>query len=263
MASFDEVIPPGQVGRVIAKINTKEFRGPVDRSITLMSNDPDQPQVAVWLHVEAAGSVLLLPRGVLDLRPGHPTLPAAAKLLVRQDPGEKGEMHITDVKVDAPWLKVASRKVEAPEEAADGLPPALAGDVVLTVEPAGEVPEGTHRQTIRFATGLPTEPSLEIPVSVFLRARLQVSAEQIVFGAPEADGARRAAVLVSLREDVAKDPLAVEGPPEVQSTFDSAGANRFNVRLTWTGKGEPRGAVVFRAGAVTRSVPIATGPPSK
>ena len=49
MASFDEVIPPGQVGRVTAKIDTKEFRGPVDRSITLFTDDPDQPQVLNYL----------------------------------------------------------------------------------------------------------------------------------------------------------------------------------------------------------------------
>ena len=263
MASFDEVIPPGQVGKVTAKINTKEFRGPVDRSITLTSNDPDQPQVALWLHVEAAGSVLLYPRGALDLRPGHPTLPAAAKILVRQDPGEKGTMQIADVKVDAPWLKASARKVEAQEEGVDGLPTGLPGDVVLTVEPSGEVPEGTSRQKLRFATGLPTEPTVEIPITVFLRARLGVSPDPIVFGPPGEDGARRANVLVSLREDVAKEPLAIEGAPGLQSSFDSAGANRFNVHLTWTGKDEPQGAVVFRAGALTRSVPIAAARPAK
>lgn len=260
MASYDEVIPPGQVGRVTAKINTKELRGPADRGITLTTNDPDQPQVQLWIHVEAAGSVLLLPRGALDLRPGHPTLPPVAKLLVRQYPGEKGEMRIADMKVDAPWLRVSSRTLTAPQATAEGLPDALPGDVVLAVEVAGEVPEGTHKQTLRFTTGLPSEPEVEVPVTVFLRPRLTVSAEEIVFGPREPDGTRKAAVVVSLREDVAKEPLAIEGPAGTQSAFDSAGRNRFNVHLTWSGKDEPRGSVVFRAGAASRSVPIAPSP---
>jgi len=257
VASFDEVIPPGQVGKVTAKINTKEFRGPVDRGVTLYTDDPDQPQIPLWLHVEVAGSVQLFPRGFLDLRPGQGGSPSTVRLLVRQDPGEKGELRVTDPQVDAPWLKVKARKVEAAEPAIDDLPEAKPGDVLLTVETAGEVPEGSHPQKLRFGTGLPTEPTIEIPVSVFVRPRIQVTPDAIAFGPAEPDGTRRATALVALRPDLANGPLVVEGPAGLQSSQDSAGANRFNVRLSWIGKDAPHGEIVFRAGAVTRSVPIA------
>jgi hypothetical protein len=259
VASFDEVIPPGQVGRVTAKVDTKELRGPVDRGITLFTDDPDQPNVPLWIHVEAAGSVLLLPRAHLDLRVGQAKAPPAARLLVRQDPGERGELKLTGAKVDAPWLRVGARKVAAAEPAAE-LPEAQPGDVVLTVEVTGEVPEGSHKQTLRFETGLPIEPTVEVPVLVYVRPRLQVSPEPIFFGPAGPDGMRRATVLVALREDVSSEPLTVEGPEGLQSTLDPAGAHRFNVRLSWSAKAAPTGAVVFRAGTASRSVPIAPGP---
>jgi hypothetical protein len=176
---------------------------------------------------------------------------------VRQDPGEKGELRVTDPEVDAPWLKVTARKVAAPEPAIDGLPEARPGDVLLTLEPAGEVPEGSRSQKLRFATGLPTEPTVEVPVSVFVRPRMQVTPETIAFGPAEPDGTRRATALVALRSDVAQSPLVIEAPAGMQAAQDSAGANRFNVRLSWTAKEPPRGEIVFRAGPVTRSVPIA------
>jgi len=257
VASFDEVIPPGQVGKVTAKLNTKDFRGPVDRGITLFTDDPDQPQIPLWVHVEAAGSVQLFPRGFLDFRPGVGGGATLVRLLVRQDPGEKGELRVTDPQVDAPWLKVTARKVEAPQPAIEDLPEALPGDVLLTVEAVGEVPEGSRSQKLRFGTGLPTEPTVEVPVAVFVRPRIQVTPDTIAFGPAEADGTRRATALVALRPDVAESPLVVEAPAGMQATQDSAGANRFNVRLSWTGKEPPGGQIVFRAGAVTRSVPIA------
>ena len=257
MASFDEVIPPGQVGKVTAKINTKEFRGPVDRGVTLYTDDPDQPQIPLWLHVEVAGSVQLFPRAFLDFRPGQGGGPSVARLLVRQDPGEKGELHVTDPQVDAPWLKVTARRVAAAEPAIEDLPETKPGDVLLTVEAAGEVPEGSHPQKLRFGTGLPTEPTIEVPVSVFVRPRLQVTPDTIAVGPAEPDGTRRATALVALRPDLVNTPLVVEGPAGLRSTQDSAGANRFNVRLSWTGKDAPQGQVVFRVGAITRAVPIA------
>jgi len=257
VASFDEVIPPGQVGKVNAKINTKEFRGPVDRGITLFTDDPDQPQVPLWLHVDVAGSVQMFPRPFLDLRPGPSGDKASARLLVRQDPGEKGELRIIDPTTDAPWLRVTARKVETSEPAAGDLPEAKAGDVLMTVEPVGELPEGSHPQKLRFGTGLPTEPTVEVPISVFVRPPLQVLPDAITFGPAEQDGTRRAVVQVAVRADLAEAPLVVEGPAGLQSTQLSVGANRFQVSLSWTGKEAPRGEVVFRAGTVTRKVPIA------
>jgi hypothetical protein len=165
-------------------------------------------------------------------------------------------MRLSEASVDAPWLRVSTRLVEVAEPESAGLPEARPGDVVLEVSAVGEVPEGHHKQTLRFGTGLPTEPHIEVPVGVFLPARLKVAADQVHFGPPEADGLRRAVVLVSMREDMGAGSLAVEGPEGLQATIETAGARRYHVRLTWAAKGEPSGTAVFRAGSASTSLPI-------
>ena len=260
MASFDEVVLPGKVGKVTAKVETKEMRGAVDRGITLTTDDPDQPSVPLWIHLDVAGSVILLPRGNLDIRPGHPTLGEPAKLLVRQDPGEKGELRVTGATIDVPWLRVTTRRVEAPEPAAGELPEARPGDFLVEVAIAGEVPEGTERHTLRFATGLPTEATVEVPVLVFVRPRMQIVPDEVRFGPAEPDGFRRAVVQVSVRPDMGEAPPAIEGPEGLKFTVDPAGANRYQVHLSWPAQKGPAGTIVIRAGTASKVLPIVADP---
>ncbi len=50
MAHFDRAIPPGGEGKVTLTLNLKEYQGPVWKSATILSNDPQQPSIAVNLH---------------------------------------------------------------------------------------------------------------------------------------------------------------------------------------------------------------------
>lgn len=262
VASYDEAIAPGSVGRITAKLTTKDLRGPVDRGINVTTDDPDQPQVPLWIHADVAGSVLLLPRPSLMLRPSAARPPPVAKLLVRQDPGEKGEMKISEAKVDLPWLRVSTRGVVAPEPADGDFPEALPGDVVIEVAVAGEAPEGSEKQTLRFDTGLPTEPRVEIPVVVYVQPRLTVTPDEVRFGPGDPDGQRRAVLLVSVREDMGEGPPRVEGPAALKVKLDPAGAYRYQVHLTWPAEVPPKGGLVIRAGTASRSLPLVADPAS-
>jgi hypothetical protein len=75
----------------------------------------------------------------------------------------------------APWIVVKPRKVKEAEPAAEGLPPAVAGDWILDVSVGEDAPKVQAAQTLKFKTGLPREPEVLIPVSVVLQSPMRVT----------------------------------------------------------------------------------------
>jgi hypothetical protein len=50
VAHFDRAIPPGGEGKVTLTLNLKNFQGPVWKSATLVSNDPQKPLLTLNIH---------------------------------------------------------------------------------------------------------------------------------------------------------------------------------------------------------------------
>lgn len=50
MAHFDRAIPPGGEGKVTLSLNLKDFQGPVWKTATIVSNDPQRPSLILDLH---------------------------------------------------------------------------------------------------------------------------------------------------------------------------------------------------------------------
>ncbi len=51
MAEYDKVIPPGQEGKIAIKIDAKKvFPGPVDKSFSVSTNDPDNKQFSLTVQ---------------------------------------------------------------------------------------------------------------------------------------------------------------------------------------------------------------------
>ena len=49
VASFDKVIKPGAEGKVQTSVDTKSFSGPISKSVLVVSNDPDRPQMNLFV----------------------------------------------------------------------------------------------------------------------------------------------------------------------------------------------------------------------
>ncbi len=59
MADYDKVIPPGQTGKITAKMNTKNYRGKETKSITVVSNDPETPRLSLIMKCTIMGVKVL------------------------------------------------------------------------------------------------------------------------------------------------------------------------------------------------------------
>ena len=62
MAEFDKVIPPGQTGKITATIDTKKYSGKLNKSIIVISNDPNNEKVTINIKCRVLG-VKILPEG--------------------------------------------------------------------------------------------------------------------------------------------------------------------------------------------------------
>jgi len=50
VAHFDRAIPPGGEGKVTLTLNLKNYQGPVWKTATIYSNDPQHPSITVNFH---------------------------------------------------------------------------------------------------------------------------------------------------------------------------------------------------------------------
>ena len=87
MASYDEVIPPGKVGQVIATLDTHKLRGSVGRGITVYTDDPRDPSLLLTIRAEVVGGASVLPQESLFLSGAGPGA-APGFLLVQREPSE-------------------------------------------------------------------------------------------------------------------------------------------------------------------------------
>ncbi len=263
MASFDEVIPPGQVGKVTAQLKTENYRGPVEKVITVTSNDPTNPSVSLRLKANIVGSVQILPRPGLAF-PAGMAWDYSGKVLIRKDNTESGTLAVSDVATTVPWLTAKARKVEKTEAAAGGLPEAQTGDYVIEVAVSDEAPQVSGGFSVTFKTGLTREPDMSLPVSVVLQTPMRVMPSPLFLPQPTAEGKGTQATLsIAVRPGLAKQPLTATVSPDAFSvTVEPDGLRKYKTNVVWKPSGPDtptEGNVVFHVGEETSTVLVRIG----
>lgn len=264
MASFDEVIPPGQAGTIKASIHTANYHGSISKGITVNHDDASQGSIMLSVKANIVGSVTVFP---------YPTLTIAARmkgfggapalLLVRKDDSEKGELALDDLKASVPWLKVSARKVTTPEPAVEGLPATAVGDYVLSIL-ADHPPVGGSSQAITFKTGLSREASYTIPVVVNIRPAIVIQpAELVLQPRAEAPDSATGQILASLREDLDPKTVAVTSDDKAfVPRIENPGERAFRLVVDWTKHGKKPALETklhVTAGGESAEVPVKVG----
>ncbi len=260
MASFDEVVPPGKAGNIKASIHTGNYKGAIAKSITVTHDDATQGPITVNMLVKIVGSVDVLPFPALRIGGRRRGFETPAMLIVRKDPSEQGTLAIEALVASAAWLKVSARQVSADEPAVEGLPAALPGDVVLSVQAQG-APVGTSVETVSFQTGLTREPKVTIPVTVNVQPLITLQPNDLILNpTPGASEGASGQVLAALREDL--DPKTVTVVSDAKAfvaRLDPPGERAFRVIVDWAGKGEKpptETTIHIRVGSETVDLPV-------
>jgi hypothetical protein len=174
VASFDKIIKPGGEGKIHSSVDTKSFSGPISKSVLVVSNDPDRPQVNLFIKALVKPYVDVLPQAFVRFSVIKGDNAGQDVLLVSEEKGFRP----TIAETSQPYVKAeilpAGDKDKIPGRAGDQY------KVRINVMP--DAPEGLLNAPIRVATGVSQQPTIEIPVSGIVRPRVSVTPVTVNFG---------------------------------------------------------------------------------
>ena len=180
VADFDREIAPGKTGYVKARLETRDFTGPISKSILIMTNDPRDPTTTVVIKTSVHPYVQVLPRALVRFNAVQHE-PMEQKITVVADEEEKG-FKVTGVKSSAPFLLASIRPVPADELLAGKSPQQY--EIALTMEK--NPPVGPVNAVLEIETNHPKAKTVSVKVFGVVRALLHVTPSQIQFGSVDA-----------------------------------------------------------------------------
>jgi hypothetical protein len=160
-------IPPGGVGEVKATYKSKGAQGKVKKSITVETNDPDNPRVSLTIFGEVTAEVMVKPRYVnfRNVSKANPPRPIPLEIRLREGEGLK----IKQVSADNPSIVLEEEK-------------RTDNEAVYAVSLAENVPTGRLTGKILVKTNSKKSPKTEVPFYAFVEGRVKVSPQLVSFG---------------------------------------------------------------------------------
>ncbi len=229
VARFDRTIAPGERGRVHAVIDTRSFRGPIAKSVTVYTNDKNNAEIR--LVVKA------------DVRPLVEAKPVYARFLTVVGEEREASEHLLwstqgpalEVeKVVSPFAFLRASVSPAAEEERDS----EGGDRQwkLSLELTDAAPVGPLADFVEVHTNHPDMKVFKLPVSGYVRPVLAVTPQRADFGRRDLDEPYQTALEIRNlgAADVAITSVAAD-VPGVESEVEEVEAGKvFLVRLTLT-----------------------------
>ena len=222
------------------------------RGITVETNAPHRPRIFLTVRAVVLGSVELLPARTLTMTNRRPDM-RVGRLLVRQDPTETGELQLTDVSTTADWLVVRATRLTERRRTEGRIPPGRPGDWLLEVEIGDGHPYGRAAESLRFKTGLPREPEVEVPIVLDLQLPVTLSKNEVVLQRPDSTEM----ILISIRRDLDVDRLEVEAQPAaIQARLERSGRH-YKMHVSWEANDAGvEGTITLRLGDESVQLPV-------
>jgi Protein of unknown function (DUF1573) len=174
VSNFDKLIKPGGEGKVHTSVDTKSFSGPISKSVLVVSNDPDRPQMNLFVKAVVKPFVDVAPQQYVRFS------------VVKGDTASQDVVLISEEKGFKPTVAETAQPYVKAEISPTGDKDKIAGrpgeQYKLNVSVLADAPEGLLNAPVRINTGVQQQPSLEIPVSGIVRPRVSVSPITVNFG---------------------------------------------------------------------------------
>ena len=180
VADFDREIAPGKTGYIKAKLDTRDFSGPISKSILIMTNDPQDPTRTLVIKTEVHPYVQVLPRALVRFNAVQHE-PMEQKITVVADEDYK-DFKVNAVKSAVPFLLASVRPVPADQLLAGKSPKQY--EITLTMKE--NPPVGPVNTVLEIETNHPKAKVVPVKVFGVVRALLHVTPAQIQFGTVEA-----------------------------------------------------------------------------
>jgi hypothetical protein len=179
VADFDREIPAGGKGKIAAKLDTKDFGGPISKSILVMTDDAQNPTVTLVIKADVRPFVEILPRPLVRFNAVQYEPMKQTFIVVGADPEKTIKVHGVDSSV--PFLKTSVRAMEG-DELIRGKSKSQF-EVSLSLDE--DAPVGPVNAVLTVNTD--QKEAAKVPVKVYgvIRALIHVTPTQVQFGSVE------------------------------------------------------------------------------
>lgn len=220
--THDKVIAPGEQGKVTAKLTTTRMAGPLQRNITVQSNDPLKKTMSLGLKGQVKPRVSLEP-------------PTAAfgstteqKELTRKI---KVTNHTEEKMVIAPIPPLPGQTSVFKAQVAE-VEPGKVAEITITAVPP--FPDGPSSVTFRFNTGIEKEKEISVPCTLSVPPLVQVIPTLLPVTVPVTKGyVRQVSVIYNGQGDFAIESIKPGNDAIHADASPIAGSKsyRLNVRI--------------------------------
>jgi len=197
VADFDKVIKPGATGKVTAHVDTTAFAGPISKSVTLETNDPNTPTAQLTLHAIVKPYVEAYPAGFMrfNLLQGDADTQTVTIYSEEDDPFE-----IKNIEVPGDFVKATFAKIENKADLAPNVGRPGQNQYRINVTVGGpDAKIGPLADKIRIITNSKHQPEYLVSISGVVRPTFRVDPVGVNFGevAPSDTAATRSILLHS------------------------------------------------------------------
>ncbi len=175
VADYPRTIEPGATGTIRSVVETKDFKGPIAKSVAVFTNDPDNPRIDLTVKADV--------KTIVEVSPGYArfvvvqgeTTGAAEQTLWAPD---KPDLRVLGINSPYPFLHVSHRLVGSGEKG-EGK---KGNEWRITMALAENAPVGPMADFVTVRTDHPRQKQVKIPVSGFVRPTLAVIPQVFDFG---------------------------------------------------------------------------------
>jgi thiol-disulfide isomerase/thioredoxin len=167
--NYDRKIAPGGEGKIPVVLNTKKVRNKFTKYVTINSNDPVTPRLRLAITGEVKQYVAVTPRNVSM---GH---------IAEAEPASKVAKLVNNT-AETMTLTLDSAQVGVLTAELVALSPGKEYELRVTANPPYE--PKLNKGKFILTTGMEKQPTIEVPVSAYVRPRLDLRPEKLVLHSP-------------------------------------------------------------------------------
>jgi len=230
VADFDAEIAAGATGQIKAKLDTKDFAGPVSKSILVMTDDPQNPTVTLVIKADIRPFVEILPRPLIRFNAVLHEPMNQTFIVVGADPEQT--MKIKSVESSVPFIATSVRQL-AGDELVEGK---SKSQYEVTISLTDDTPVGPVNAVLSVNTDLKEAPTVPVKVYGVVRALIHVTPAQVQFGSVESKmRPGRNLIVVNNRTDGARIEITgatVDDPAFAAQVATIEEGRRYQVTVT-------------------------------
>ena len=214
---WPHTLQPGQSGKLPITIDTAHFVGPIIKTVTIWSNDPERPErtlelrAKIWTEISVRNPVLIFP-AVTD-----PRQMSTAATTIRSEVDTP--LQLSDLKTENPLFQPQLKEVIPNKE------------YELTVTTVPPLPDGTQTGRITMKSSNERVPQVIVQVVVTVLPAVQVAPSQFAFvaGKLTAPEKRYAVVLNHRGVDLQVSDVSTDAPGVTLTATLSADHKQYTI----------------------------------